>query len=191
MVWNCKCFFLLILVAGGAGLVGKRHVNGATSCNKSYQIPVSKATNGVVMRSNRCHLSSHHILPQQSTAKVVHLPFDPSFLTVSGEDTDAEYLKKTTQDDISPFFVSGGKTYPCFSTQTYLLYSWEFGPLGEDFSYFRIGLQWDLPTEFPPPSSVTWFNVSHVKSLEEYVLASSEKLTSPQVQGYDFNQGLG
>ena len=27
------------------------------------------------------------------------------------------------------------------------------------------------------------------KTTQEYVLASSEKLTSPQVAGYDFNQG--
>ena len=44
------------------------------------------------------------------------------------------------------------------------------------------------PSGVPPQASSVSFRV--LKRGEEYVLASSEKLSTPEVEGYDFNKGL-
>ncbi len=116
----------------------------------------------------------------KKTAKVVHLPFDPSFVTVSGEATDAEYLKKTTQDDIARFFFLSRKPgwrmffSPCFFRPPNLCSL--IGRLwvkGEVMIFHTSGLESRFAKRISvPPSLVTWFNIyiyiciSNMESLE-------------------------
>lgn len=178
MVWNSKCFFSLFLLVGRwweKGMSMERHlaINHIKSQSQKQRMELLSGAADVIWVHSTFHLKNQ--LPKSFTFLLTRL--------------SSQFLARIQMQNIwrrphrmayRHFWWVGEKNMHVFQPKP-IFFTCE--SLGLWAIFRTLGLDYSeiCQPNFRP----------HLRWLEEYVLASSEKLTSPQVLGYDFNQGLG
>ena len=147
-----QVFFLLILVAGGAGLVGKKacqwsdilQQNHTKSQSQKQRMELLWGAADVIWVHTTFYLNNQ--LPKSFTFLLTRRS-SPFLARIQMQNIWRRPHRMTYRH----FLLVEEKRIHVFQPKPIFFTRESLGPLGEDFSYFRIGLQWDLPTEFPPP----------------------------------------